>query len=167
MKYALFLLVCTLSVSLLSAQENVKPEPPYRQFPTVPPFKFLLTDSTTVYTKEDLPARKSVLLMLFSPECDHCRHQIDSILARVDEFKNVQIVLATVLPFDRLRNFYTEYQLQKYPNIVAGRDFQFFLPSFFETHSLPTMGLYDRKKQLIEVVDVSMPVQQLLEKFKR
>lgn len=155
-----------MSVSFsLNARQTENPEPPYKQFPTVPPFKFLLADSSTYYTKDDLPSRKAVLLMLFSPDCDHCRHQTDSLLANINKLKNLQIVMATVLPIDRLKKFYEEYNLSRYPNIVVGRDYQFLLPNFFQTHSLPSMGLYDRKKNLIEVTEGTMPMSQLLAKF--
>lgn len=166
MKTFLSSLLLFLSVSLF-AQVPDNPLPPYKQFPTAPPVKLLLADSTTVYTRDDLPKKKAVLFMLFSPECDHCRHQTDSILANINKFKNIQIVMATVLPFERLKRFYNEYQLEKYPNIVAGRDFQFLLPPFFQTHSLPVLGLYDRNKKLIEVSEGTMPVEQILSKFKK
>lgn len=143
------------------------PEAPYKQFPTVPPFNILLTDSLTQYGKEDLPKRKAALIMLFSPECDHCRHQTDSILANMKRFKNIQIVMASVLPFDYIRRFYVEYKLDQYPNIVVGRDSRFLLPGFFQSHSLPVLGLYDKKKNLIEVVEGTMPVPTLLSKFSK
>ena len=143
------------------------PEAPYKQFPTVPPFNILLTDSLTQYGKEDLPKRKAALIMLFSPECDHCRHQTDSILANMKSFKNIQIVMASVLPFDYIRRFYVEYKLDQYPNIVVGRDSRFLLPGFFQSHSLPVLGLYDKKKNLIEVVEGTMPVPTLLSKFSK
>lgn len=140
---------------------------PYQQFPTVPPFKILLTDSLTQYGKEDLPKRKSALIMLFSPECDHCRHQTDSILANIDRFKDIQIVMASVLPFDYIKRFYVEYKLDQYPNIVVGRDSQFLLPGFFQSHSLPVLGLYDKKKNLIEVAEGTLPLSVLLSKFRK
>lgn len=164
MKTLLSSLLLLINFSLFAQTTNTQ-EPPYKQFPTAPPLKLLLADSTTVYTREDLPKKKAVLYMLFSPECDHCRHQTDSVLANIKKFKDIQIVMATVLPFERLKRFYNEYQLEKYPNIVAGRDFQFLLPGFFQTHSLPVLGLYDRKKNLIEVNEGSMPVVQILSKF--
>jgi thioredoxin-related protein len=151
----------------LVAQSQSPAEAPYKQFPTVPPFKLLLTDSLTQYGKEDLPKRKATLIMLFSPECDHCRHQTDSILANIKSFKNIQIVMASVLPFDYIRRFYAEYKLDQYPNIVVGRDSQFLLPGFFQSHSLPVLGLYDKKKNLIEVMEGTIPVATLLSKFSK
>jgi len=157
-----FLLLLTFS---LVAQKPDAEVPPYKQFPTVPPVKLLLADSTTVYSHEDLPKKKAVLFMLFSPECDHCRHQTDSILANINKFRDIQIVMATVLPFERLKRFYQEYELEKYPNIVAGRDYQFVLPGFFHARSLPVLGFYDRRKKLIAVSEGSMLVSQILSKF--
>lgn len=141
------------------------PEPPYKQFPTVPPLKLLLADSTTVYTSDDLPKKSAVLYMLFSPQCDHCIQQTDSILANIEKFKGIQIVMATVLPFDRLKKFHADYNLDQYPNIVVGRDYEFLLPGFYQTHSLPTLGFYDKKKKLIGVHAGTLPIPELLSKF--
>src|SRR5690349_14082069 len=66
----LFFLILLFNVSVTgNSQTDSIPEPPYKRFPTVPPFKILLTDSTTYLTKDDLEKKKSVMIMLFSPDC--------------------------------------------------------------------------------------------------
>ena len=55
---------------------------PYKRYPTLPPLQILLGDSTTKYTKEDLPRKKPVLFMLFSPDCSHCQHTAEEMLAK-------------------------------------------------------------------------------------
>lgn len=167
MRYLILVLACSCFSLQLNAQQPDAKQAPYLQFPTAPPFKLLLPDSTTVYTRDDLHDKKSLLLILFSPECDHCRHMTDSLIAHIDRFKNVQIVMATVLPFERLQKFHTEYKLDQYPNIIAGRDFQFLLPAFFQSHSLPVLGFYDRKKKLLGLTEGALTIDLILSKLRK
>lgn len=137
MKTILFFFSCLLLSTAAMSQQNPPAEPPYKRFPTVPPFKVLLADSTTWFTRDDLAKKESLVIMLFSPECDHCQHQTDSILAHIKEFKQVQFLLVTVLPFDRMKKFYDSYGLANYKNIIVGRDQQFLFPGFFRHTACP------------------------------
>jgi len=64
---------CFLFYSITLTAQNVT-EPPYKRFPTLPPIQLLLGDSATKYTKENIPSKKPVLVLLFSPDCNHCQH---------------------------------------------------------------------------------------------
>lgn len=167
MKTILFFFSCLLLSTAAMSQQNPPAEPPYKRFPTVPPFKVLLADSTTWFTREDLAKKESLVIMLFSPECDHCQHQTDSILAHIKEFKQVQFLLVTVLPFDRMKKFYDSYGLANYKNIIVGRDQQFLFPGFFQTHSLPVLAFYNRKKELITLAEGSMRIDEMLARLKK
>ncbi|MGZ8510661.1 MAG: hypothetical protein ACXWWA_09810, partial [Chitinophagaceae bacterium] len=60
-KFALFVLA--VSTTFFSrAQTDSLELAPYKRFPTVPPIKLLLTDSSSHFTKADLPKKKAVLL---------------------------------------------------------------------------------------------------------
>lgn len=167
MKTIILFLNCLLLSTAGMGQQTTPSEPPYKRFPTVPPFKVLLSDSTTWFTREDLAKKEALVIMLFSPECDHCQHQTDSILAHIKEFKQVQFLLVTVLPFDRMKRFYESYGLANYKNIIVGRDEQFLFPGFFQTHSLPVLAFYNRKKELISLAEGSMRIDNMLTELKK
>src|SRR5687768_8240661 len=63
--------------------------PPYLRFPTLPPIQLLLGDSTTRYTKANLPRKKPVLLMLFSPDCSHCQHTAEEMLQHREALEDI------------------------------------------------------------------------------
>ena len=139
--------------------------PPYKRFPTPPPFKILMTDSTTWMTKDDLPKKKAVMIMIFNPECEHCKHETEEIIKNIDKFKKIEIVMATPREFSTMKDFYAHYELSRFKNIHVGKDMAFTLPVFYNIRSLPFLAFYDKKGNLIDTFEGSMPIEQVLGKF--
>ena len=92
------------------------------------------------------------MLMIFNPQCEHCQHETGEIIKHMDGFKHIQIIMATVMPFDSMLSFRKKYNLAKYDNIVVCQDQHFFLPTFYKISNLPFLAFYNRKKQLISVI---------------
>lgn len=157
------LAICFFSV----AQTDSLPAAPYKRFPTVPPFKLLLTDSSTHYTKEDLPKKKAVMFMLFSPDCDHCKLETEEIIKNIDAFKKVQIIMSTALPFDKMLTFYNKYDLKRFDNIIVGKDVNYFLPVFYDIHNFPFLAFYNKKKELISVSPGPLPINKIIEELEK
>jgi len=166
MKKAIFLLIILFLVSNCFAQKDSAIAPPYQRFPTIPPFKLLKIDSNSYFTKADLKKKEPVLIILFDPDCDHCQHETEGILKNIDEFKNIQIVMATNAPFDRMTAFYKKYDLEKFENITIGEDFQYFLAPFFNIHNLPYLAMYDKKGNLLSTFEGTMKIEKLIDIFK-
>jgi thiol-disulfide isomerase/thioredoxin len=166
MKKLVFVPLLTLLALATFAQTDSTSIPPYKRFPTVPPFKILLVDSTTWLTKENMPRKKATMVILFSPDCDHCKHETEQLISEIDKFKKIEIVMATPLPFDKMKEFYGLYDLGRFKNIHVGRDVNFILPVFFAARSLPYLAFYDKKGNLIDAFEGSLPIEQVLEKFK-
>jgi thioredoxin-related protein len=140
--------------------------PPFKKYPTLPPIHLLLSDSTTKYTKDQVPKNKPVLVMLFSPECSHCQHTAEEMVKRKEELKHIHIVMATTLPLYKMNAFMKTYGLNSMDNVVAGRDHYYMLPSFYAIHSLPYMAFYNKKGHLIKGFEGSMPLDKVLQTFK-
>ncbi len=158
------ILLATLTVF---AQGETKPDPPYKRFPSYPPVKLMLPDSVSYFSKEDLRKKSPVMLMLFSPDCDHCQHETEQIIQHIDKFKGIQIIMATMQPFDSMLAFREKYQLARFSNIVVAHDNKIFLPTFFDIRSLPFLAFYNRKKELISVFEGTMKVEKMLEELKK
>lgn len=140
---------------------------PYQKFPTYPPVKLLLTDSLTYFTKADIPKKSAVMIMVFNPECSHCQHETEEIIKHIDEFKDVQIVMVTMMSMADLRTFKEKYKLDQYPNIVATKDPNFFLATFYMLHNLPFLAFYNKKKELISVFEGNLPIEKVLAELKK
>jgi thioredoxin-related protein len=161
----LFLLPLLLCGLFATAQTD-SIAPPYQRFPNVPSFRILLGDSTTFYTKESLPKKKPLLLMLFSPECSHCQQSAEEIVQNKEALKNIQIVLVTLHPLFQMNAFARTYGLKDLPNVVLGKDVHYLLPSFYGIHSLPNMAFYRKNGTLIRSVEGALPVEKVLQLFK-
>ena len=148
-----------------TAQEQAAAVAPYLRFPTIPPFHLLKLDSTTYLTKEDVKKNHKTLIMYFSPDCDHCKHQTESILSDFSKFKDIEIIMATYQPFEELKEFNTHYRMFEHPNVRMGRDEKFFLPPFYKIRNLPYLALYDKKGNLITTFEGSQKVDTILNAF--
>lgn len=136
---------------MVKSSKQEQQDLPYKRFPTVPPFELTKEDGKTKISKSNLKKNQPVVVMFFSPDCDHCQHQTEDIIKNISALKEVQIVMATYQPLETLMAFKQKYGLEKYPNILVGRDTQYFLPSFFGVKSLPFLAFYNKKWDLLSV----------------
>jgi thiol-disulfide isomerase/thioredoxin len=153
-------------VSISFAQTDSVNAPPYKRFPVVPPFKLLEVDSVSVFSKADLKKNMAVLIILFNPECEHCQHETEEIIKNMDAFRNVQLIMATTATVNKMREFYTKNELDKFSNIKVGQDFQYMLPSFFMIRNLPYLAMYSKKRQLLNTFEGAMKIEDLVKVFR-
>ncbi len=107
------------------------------------------------------------MLMLFNPECEHCKQATEEMISKIDRFKNIRIVMATNTTFSRMLAFRETYQLAKYKNIIVAQDTHYFLPTFYMIRNLPFLAFYNRKKELISVFEGSLPMEKVLLEFEK
>lgn len=158
--YILILLLPVVSVAQVDSTT-----PPYKKFPTLPPFQILLSDSSTIYTKAQLPKKTPVFFMLFSPDCSHCQHETEELIRHKDELSNVQVVMITMHPLKDMNAFISKYRLQEMKNLIVGKDIYYILPSFYNFRNLPFMALYDKKGSLISTYEGSVDLPKVIEIF--
>jgi thioredoxin-related protein len=150
-----------------TAPDPAQIQAPYLRFPTIPPFHLLKVDSATYLTKDDIKKGRRTIVMFFSPDCDHCKRQTDSILADFDDFKNIEIVMATYQPFEEMKDFNAHYRLSEHPNIKIGRDEKFFLAPFYKIRNLPYLALYDKKGKLVTTFEGTQKVSTIMNAFRQ
>ncbi|HEV7782894.1 MAG TPA: thioredoxin [Chitinophagaceae bacterium] len=162
----LFLPILSLLLVTTVFSQNDSLQPPYKRFPSFPPVKLLLPDSVHYFSRQDLDKKKAVMLMIFNPQCDHCKHETEELVKNIDEFKDIQVVMTTSMPFDSMLSFRERYKLAEYKNIVVAQDINYFLPSYYMLHNLPFLAFYNKKKELISVFEGSLPIKAILEVYK-
>ena len=116
-----------------------------------------LPDSTA-FSKDDLQHRKPLVIILFSPDCDHCKHETHQLLDSIDLFKKAQIVMVSSLDYDLVKKFYEKYNIANYPEITMGRDGAYFLGTFFKSKMYPSIFIYDKKGKFVTSFEGSVPV---------
>lgn len=133
----------------------------YLQYPTVPPFSLIKVPDSIRFTKADLKKKKPTIIIVFSPDCEHCQHEIKEIQASYGLFKKAQIVMASPLDFNYIKKFYEEYHIADFPNIVMGRDPTYMLGTFYKVRSFPAIFVYNKKGDFVEAFDGSVPVKKI------
>jgi len=130
----------------------------YLRFPVIPPFSIVKLPDSSVFTKDNLSKKKATLIMIFSPDCDHCQLETKALTANIKLFKKAQIIMASNRDYPVIKEFYDEYQLSLYPNLIIGRDPSYFFGSFYKVRSFPSIFLYDKKGNFVKAFDGSVPV---------
>lgn len=141
----LLLLVFAITTSLLSIGQRDSTSPVYLRFPVIPKFTIFKAADSSAFTREDLKKKKPVIFIIFSPDCEHCQRETDSLIAHIDLFHNAQIVMTTYLAHSAMVKFYNDYHIANHPEIIMGRDATFFFPIFFKVNSLPAIYVYDKQ----------------------
>jgi thiol-disulfide isomerase/thioredoxin len=137
--------------------------PVYLRFPTIPQFTVYKAPDSAAFSRENLQKKKPVVFMIFSPDCEHCQRETDTLLANIGKFRNTQILMITYLPYDEMIGFYKKYKIADYPQITMARDTKFFFPVFFKVRNLPSIFVYDRKGDFKKKFEGSVKIDSISE----
>jgi thioredoxin-related protein len=162
-KYLLSTFIVCGVIFYAQAQVQVESLPLYLQFPDIPPFSITKVPDSSSFSKQELKKKKPTLIMLFSPDCDHCHQQIVTFKKDKEQIKNVQIIMVSFLNYDLVKNFYQDFEMKNYPNITIGRDGNYFLGTFYKPQIFPTMFLYNKKGKLVKNFEGNVSIQQITE----
>ena len=134
----------------------------YSQPNKVPPFQ-IIQASGKAFLAGNLPLGEPIVIIYFSPECDECQQLTKELLNRIKEFKNTSIAMITNLSLDKVKQFVTEYHLDKYPNIFVGTEGDtFFVGKYYRVGKLPFMALYTKNGDLIKIYDKVLSIDDLI-----
>ncbi len=151
-KTILFAIYISISI-LCNAQLTGDSVPAYKRLPAIPPFKLIVTPDSTAFSRDDLKKKKATIIMVFSPDCDHCIHSTEDLIAHYDLFKKVQIIMVSALPYGYVKKFCNDFKLSNYPIIKVGEDKNYFLGSFYQVKSFPSIYLYSKKGKFKQYFD--------------
>lgn len=160
MKHRILYLLMLLTIQAIGQQDTT---PPYKKIEGWPPIVLTQLDKKQL-TSKDLRSQPTIV-MYFSPECHHCKDQMDDMIRQHKKLSKYQIVLATYQPEAEIRSFVTYYQLNNYPNIRIGRDEKFLLPPFYRIRNLPYLALYNKKGQLLTTFEGNVKIDALTRAF--
>lgn len=159
--FILLITLFTTHICFSQTHQSDTTKPVYLRFPTIPQFTIYKASDSTLFTRDDLEKRKATVFIIFSPDCEHCQHETESLLANIDKFKNAQIVMVEYLSFEEMKKFYDIYRIKNYPNIIMGRDAKFYLPLFFKVQSLPAIYVYDKKGKFKQAFSGSVKIDKI------
>lgn len=135
--------------------------PTYAKHP-LPQFKVALDANNSLFTEKDFPKGKNVMIMLFSPDCDHCKKETELIKENITKFKNTHILMVTSQPLDKMNEFVETYKLRDFKNITVGREDRHFFPIYFKIKYFPFLAIYDRKREFKKSFEGNAKLETLL-----
>ena len=157
----IFTLLLLLALQIqASAQDQ---DAPYLKYPSLPNFSILQEDSTSWFTARDIRRGVPVIIMLFSPECEHCQKQTSLMTRNMAALRNTEIIMSTFQPIYKMKDFIRQYSLYQYPNVHVGRDVKYFFGPFYRVRAAPFLALYDKNRNLIKVFEGDVKVDRILE----
>ncbi len=144
----LFVLLGYFSVTA----QDIDTVPPYKKDPKMPAFLIQQGDSSW-FSAEQLPKYDYTAIIYFQPTCGHCQIMAKDIVSHRDSLKNVFFVMVSFNPINEIREFANYYGLDVLPNVRAGRDPKYSIPTFYKVRYTPFTAIYNADHKLIEVYD--------------
>lgn len=116
----------------------------------IPPFR-IVQPNGKVFKAENLPMGKPIVIIYFSPDCDHCEKLTKDFLSREKDFKKASVAMITYQPVDKVAKFVTDYKINKYSNIFVGTEGEsFFVRNYYRIYQLPFIALYNKNGDFIK-----------------
>ncbi len=134
----------------------------FAKYQTLPAFKANIVPDSTDFSNKDLNRKNPVIIMFFSPDCEHCQRETKELLAFKNELKAVQIVMLSPSSYHALHQFYDEYGLSSMPNIKMAQDINYSLGSLYQIRTFPTMYVYSNTGKLLKAFAGNVTVPEIL-----
>ena len=133
---------------------------------SIPSFKMLLTNGKTFYSK-DMPPQKAVIIIYFSPDCEHCQTLMNAFFKKASDFKKAEIIMVTFKPLNEVADFEKSYQTNKYLNIIVGTEVPvFFFKMYYNLVNTPFTVLFDKQGKYIYSYRKETPIDDLVMRMK-
>jgi thiol-disulfide isomerase/thioredoxin len=128
----------------------------------VPPFQMMQANGK-VFLAGNLPMGKPIVIIYFSPDCEECHKLTKELLNRIKEFNNASIAMITNLPIEQVRQFVSEFELEKYSNIFVGTEGDSnFVGRYYNVGRLPFIALHNKNGDLIKAYKEETSIEDLL-----
>lgn len=152
--FAVLLVLLLFASSFLQAQSG-----------KLPPFAMMQANGK-VFRAQDLPIGKPILLVYFSPDCDHCEKMLKEFFRKAALFQKASIALITYLPVDKVSKFVKDYSVAKHQNMYAGTEGStFFVRNYFNIKEIPFVALYTKSGDFVKSYEKTVPLKELAGKL--
>ncbi|WP_221391714.1 thioredoxin fold domain-containing protein [Dyadobacter sp. NIV53] len=131
----------------------------------IAPFKMQLTNGQQ-YTSAQL-AKGPVVLIYFSPDCDHCQDFTKDLIKNYAVVANKQVIMVTFQAMDMLKPFVTQYNLNKYLNFKVGTEgTSYIVQHYYQIRSFPYIAIYDKSGNLVKTYEGEQPHAEIFKTLK-
>ena len=167
MRRNVFLLIVLFILPFVAYEQTEKePTPPYLKNPVIPSFNVYTSPDSTLFTKEDLPKGKPVVIIYFSPDCGHCQYEAKEIVKNMKSLSNAFFLWVGFRSLAEINEFAKKFELDKFNNVKLSRDPKYFIPSFFKVEFTPFIAIYNTKGVFKKEFRTGVKTEELIEIIK-
>lgn len=113
----------------------------------LPELKLITLDGQPYQPRTD----RSLLLIYFNSECDHCQRQIETLKKRADLFKSCSLVLMSAEPVETVAAFRDRAGLDQVANLDLVHVEHEVIAEAFGVLNLPQIFVYNSRGELIDL----------------
>jgi len=123
----------------------------------IAPFTMQKIDGTILKASQ-LDKTRSVILICFSTDCDHCKNFTRQLLDNYKMIISKQVVMITWQSIGALTQFSRQFNLSAYHAIQIGTEGNSFtIPSYYNVTKLPFVALYKKGGALQQTFEGEQP----------
>ena len=106
----------------------------------------------------ELKKTEPVMLVYFSPDCDHCKELTKEILKSAKTFGSKHLVMVTYFPIADVKKFANDLSIQNYPNIKVGTEgMTLVVQKHYNIRTFPFVALYNKSGKLSKMFREQAP----------
>lgn len=128
----------------------------------IPPVQLQLLDSVSYRSVDRIADGKPLVVLFFDPYCEFCQAEITGVINNIKSLSNIGICMVSAAPLSDLRSFAEKYQLEKYSNMVIGRDTGRTYVSYFNVRKVPHTTVYSKDRKLLKIFNSKIGFQDIL-----
>ncbi len=129
---------------------------------TIPLFKIHETNGKVI-NSSSLINNKPVVLIYFSPDCEHCTTLLAKVFKQIDQFKKATIALVSFMPLTDVAAFEKLYHTNQYKNMIVGTEEPvLFVKNLYNLESTPFTMLFNKAGKLIVSYKKETPLNDLI-----
>ena len=133
----------------------------------VPAFRMSLSNGK-LFHASSLPQGKPIIVIYFSPECDHCHVLMKEWFKQAGNFRKASVAMITFLPLNSVTLFEKEYNTKQHSNIITGTEgTTFFVRNYYKVLDLPFVALHDKNGNLVSTYSKDIPLNTLAAKLRQ
>lgn len=139
------IMVCLI---LWAAKRKEQKMDPYRLMPEI---NALTVFGDSLRVNDYLDPTKRTVIMFFHSDCEFCQKEIEGIIERNGECRDVQWVFITIAQPEELEPFLKEYPIESIPNAFLLREDFPEMHIKFDVTAPPALFIYDEHKKLMRM----------------
>lgn len=148
MRFIQLAMLVSIFVTACRQNESTKPYITGMEGKPLPEFAIQLLDSVSYLHSKDIPGGKKLIVFYYSPTCPFCRAQMRDMTNNMEKFKDEQLYVLTDADLSSIKNFASYFDLEKYQNVVIGRDTGSVIQQKYALMSVPFTASFDKDRSL-------------------